>query len=204
MDPGSRAWRISQPPVSPARAGMDPQIVIGALRINGFPRTRGDGPADRDRGAPDRERFPPHARGWTWGRSGSRRYLVRAGMDMHESACFPSFPRTRGDGPKSGSGGRVPRRMFPPHARGWTLERLRTHNGFPRTHGPCSLRCLSGLRSFPRTRGDGPRSHRSDRRCSRFPPHARGWTFVPGRGPVQVAVSPARAGMDRLAATSSG
>ena len=49
---------------------------------------------------------------------------------------------------------------------------------------------------FPRTRGDGPGSELASRAAFAFPPHARGWTAFHPLRPLDVLVSPARAGMD--------
>ena len=80
---------------------------------------------------------------------------------------YRSFPRTRGDGPVlAGHASRVSSGKFPPHTRGWTLDR----------HPDRALR-PSG---FPRTRGDGPDLEvpTSVRFHDAFPPHTRGWTIV--------------------------
>ena len=80
-------------------------------------------------------KFPPHARGgWTLRRRlGCQRVHVspaRAGMDRCEQACRHEvfrFPRTRGDGPEEGDFAHH-HFPFPPHARGWTIERRKaTH-----------------------------------------------------------------------------
>ncbi len=160
--------------------------------------------------------FSPHARGWPdqvnmW----SAVFLVlpaRAGMARWHGACGrlpprvlparagmarPSrwgrpatscSPRTRGDGPRSGSGSHV------------------TDNGSPRTRGdgPPGWRMLpQWSRRSPRTRGDGPWTDRNtgevrsvlparagmarrqgDQQAvfSRFSPHARGWPVNLQRG----------------------
>ena len=104
---------------------------------------------------------------------------------------------------------------FPPHARGWTLDRLhrsvspgqgmdRDRRTFPphaRGWTPTSMSEFEPRRwiSFPRTRGDGPRSpaNPTDVRMQRFP-RTRGDGPVTGYGHQRGRrdVSPARAGMD--------
>ena len=91
--------------------------------------------------------------------------------------------------------------MFPPHERGWTLDRCaRGQPGVvsPARAGMDPVPQLAENRgfSFPRTSGDGPRAVAFEGRCSRFPPHERGWTPSMGRVDRRVVVSPARAGMD--------
>ena len=163
--------------------------------------------------------FPPHARGWTrtvacaWGLAAVS--PARAGMDPRStptswSACC--FPRTRGDGPiVEAEIGTLS--VFPPHARGWTLDfpsanrhrsvsparagmdRLRWRPSPRKVPFPPHARgwtLPSGRCRFPRTRGDGPQQQA----LSRFPPHARGWTLDEGRADADLEVSPARAGMD--------
>ena len=124
--------------------------------------------------------FPPHARGWTAGRS----VVPARGL---------GFPRTRGDGPRARRGAQRRGWLFPPHARGWTRcseltdratevsparagmdrSRRRSRSGFssfpPHARG-WTHEC------FPRTRGEWTFRAIRTRRVSRFPPHARGWT----------------------------
>ena len=57
---------------------------------------------------------------------------------------------------------------------------------------------------FPRTRGDGPLQGLIRNRPTQFPPHARGWTREGQDLRVGWRVSPARAGMDRLAWAARG
>ena len=199
-------WCANSQMVSPARAGMDPSGYARSCRIRGFPRTRGDGPLGL-RQLKHLLTFPPHARGWTGVTDGHiLTYQVspaRAGMDPRYIPSENSgnrFPRTRGDGPwlvmcayYDGA--------FPPHARGWTPMRFNT-----RTLGVVSPAragmdrgrngYLAAPRSFPRTRGDGPRLSSKLGNNGRFPPHARGWTPVDHHHHDHRSVSPARAGMD--------
>ena len=70
VPPHARGWtRMSNEPldareVSPARAGMDRNIVAPLYCGRCFPRTRGDGPSKQTKPILD-ALFPPHARGWT-------------------------------------------------------------------------------------------------------------------------------------------
>ena len=125
---------------------------------------------------------------------------------MPENASI-GVPRTRGDGPFSASG-RVGRRAGSPHTRGWTpcvVVPARLVIGFPAHAGmdPTGKRLSVVGRRVPRTRGDGPQSGCSGRRCRLGSPHTRGWTaWRPwaGRSPLGF---PAHAGMDPPCAASS-
>ena len=170
--PHARGWTLSPSrtvsvtPVSPARAGMDPAMIVSLLFIMGFPRTCGDGPR---RTIPARviEMFPPHVRGWTLAQRSRTRYHVvspaRAGMDLRHGSISRtawSFPRTRGDGPKVANFNPT-FGLFPPHARGWTPAS-------PPPRGPVRVSpARAGMdrarataardrACFSRTRGDGP------------------------------------------------
>ena len=170
--PQARGWthsdwvRTLRAAVSPAGAGMDrPEEERGAVVVS-FPRRRGDGP---QRVNPPRKplTFPPQARGWTSDRfsDAADRYVSPAGAGMDprpraRTARPPGFPRRRGDGPR-GSAGAVSSSGFPPQARGWT-EQVGVARRFDRVSpagagmDPTSFSVSSGLRSFPRRRGDGP------------------------------------------------
>ena len=210
--PHARGWtrlthgRLRTEDVSPARAGMDPVRNPRPGLIMRFPRTRGDGP-DQPDNLPTALAFPPHARGWTAGRSARPPHdevsPARAGMDpggARRGRRGRRFPRTRGDGPWWRAT-RATRPTFPPHARGWTrrrYQRQRHHRVSPARAGMDRIRsdARRQRRSFPRTRGDGPQQRLLDLGGQRFPPHARGWTVDRRcRGESEV-VSPARAGMD--------
>ena len=52
------------------------------------------------------------------------------------------------------------------------------------------------MRSFPRTRGDGPQRGHGSGLGPEFPPHSRGWTVGRHRARRSQMVSPALAGMD--------
>ena len=170
--PQARGWTAMTRPespahaVSPAGAGMDPDDDLHAPRSPGFPRRRGDGP-HRLRVCGFARGFPPQARGWTSGvLPGRRRPVVSpagAGMDHARKSCgstSTSFPRRRGDGPRVRSGTHR-RDVFPPQARGWTLEEehdLGRDAVSPAGAGmdPSVTPAGPGSPSFPRRRGDGP------------------------------------------------
>ena len=194
--------------VSPALAGMDPLRHPSRSTPCGFPRTRGDGPA-QDGGQPGRLLFPPHSRGWTLIKPRHEPAALvspaLAGMDRSSRASGSGsscFPRTRGDGPLTVPTGAIPT-QFPPHSRGWTRRASRRMNaarvspalaGMDRSGRPGAF----PWSRFPRTRGDGPWSQRTCRRMSEFPPHSRGWTAQVRGDHCYFTVSPALAGMDRF------
>ena len=98
--------------VSPARAGMDPSVISTVSPSDGFPRTRGDGPA-LYLAVRAQDRFSPHTRGWTPEHPAIVRDAMvspaRVGMDLRPRRVCPDggrFPRTRGDGLEP-AGGRV-------------------------------------------------------------------------------------------------
>ena len=210
--PHTRGWTRGGPRVAlplrgfPAHAGMDPAAVgEGALR-RGLPRTRGDGPSSS---------FPPradvvaspHTRGWTRRHRRARRpalgFPAHAGMDPPRrsgTACCCGLPRTRGDGPSSGSPPRG-RRSASPHTRGWTHGRhepVDRGDGFPAHAGmdPKSRSRRPADARLPRTRGDGPASARRAARPARASPHTRGWTHQVQGGLLLLCGFPAHAGMD--------
>ena len=124
------AWRA----VSPARAGMDRGCSrIAVARPCGFPRTRGDGPAQtRSTQASASPGFPrtrgdgPRVKLDRWTFVTGKVSPARAGMDPEAADTAArrlrlSFPRTRGDGPVLPSArAAIGPSTFPPHARGWT------------------------------------------------------------------------------------
>ena len=218
--PHARGWthrpRDGSPAdlVSPARAGMDPPAPRRRGRRCRFPRTRGDGPVTPMPKLQESS-FPPHARGWTLHAHLGRRLVdvspARAGMDpagIPSRAYAGGFPRTRGDGPAPARRKNEPM-WFPPHARGWTLRRAadRYRTGVsPARAGMDRGRTdrVWGATGFPRTRGDGPFIDPRHPQYGEFPPHARGWTRLARGASPPATVSPARAGMDRSAASSGG
>ncbi len=192
FSPHTRGWTGVYETVSPSRAvfpahaGMD--RTPACIRQSGrrFPRTRGDGPSaiEGDQGGMT---FSPHTRGWTARTShhshASPVFPAHAGMDRSEGCrtlTWRSFPRTRGDGPwpavRGGHGVR-----FSPHTRGWTemsikliedVEVFPAHAGMDRW----GRWGRGGEKSFPRTRGDGPRKMKRRPTRTEFSPHTRGWT----------------------------
>ena len=192
--------------VSPALAGMDPQLRYRTSQTAGFPRTRGDGPKAGVSGE-KRTEFPPHSRGWT---PGSRARLTAAQVSPALAGMDPDapgrgraehrFPRTRGDGPWKRPVCCI-RTWFPPHSRGWTQagqEGLGHAWVSPALAGmdPERLDATWLHSGFPRTRGDGPHQQGHPGRLREFPPHSRGWTSGRLRGSLRTNVSPALAGMD--------
>ncbi len=135
----------------PARAGMDPWPSQPQGVSRPAPRTRGDGPERVDL-LEGGVHCSPHARGWTPRRVRLDQRLAllpaRAGMDPFPSATTSgstTAPRTRGDGPLGAAMTEHDRRCSP-HARGWTLRRLR----HPLAPGPLPAR--AGLHPCRRPR----------------------------------------------------
>ena len=212
LPPHTRGWTPAQPAkctqahASPAHAGMDPRLILGALASIRFPRTRGDGPLTR----PVCLRvgsLPPHTRGWTVGvyyvNMTDGASPAHAGMDprgravRHRLRCFP---RTRGDGP-FGRSSRPRPAVLPPHTRGWTLRSAggRTDIRASPAHAGMDLDRPAPdqqVHRFPRTRGDGPGPRNDPGKARRLPPHTRGWTMTMARREAREWASPAHAGMD--------
>ena len=73
---------------------------------------------------------------------------------------------------------------FSPHAWGWTEYTLQ-NSGIPRVFPTrvgvdlMSIYPMTGIGSFPHTRGDGPTAQAAGQARKGFSPHAWGWT-VPG------------------------
>ncbi len=211
--PHTRGWTARRQvlqrhhPGFPAHAGMDPSARRSRRRSCRIPRTRGDGPQS---GCPTgtASTDSPHTRGWTALGPAARcrrdGFPAHAGMDPGlVGAVVPRgrIPRTRGDGPRRGSGRSWPSRDSP-HTRGWTrrehvfAEPLR---GFPAHAGmdPPTRWTRRSTRGIPRTRGDGPhRGHGCGAR-GEDSPHTRGWTHANKERLVEEAGFPAHAGMDR-------
>ena len=162
----SRALRGAGAHGFPAHAGMDPGRRAPAGRRSGLPRTRGDGPVQRDSLTP-LEEASPHTRGWTPGgrdlRDLRRGFPAHAGMDPPCASWPPSarrLPRTRGDGPLAGRE-TAEGWLASPHTRGWTrrgVDVASGRDGFPAHAGmdPCSGARDAPRTWLPRTRGDGP------------------------------------------------
>ena len=185
---------------------MDPIRVSIRISSSRLPRTRGDGPAG-SRTSSVRTRASPHTRGWTahepTRRARAQGFPAHAGMDPGRPAAVATssgLPRTRGDGPVTGSPSACAVGASP-HTRGWTGG-ARTvvvrplgfpaHAGMdPRSHrpGPCA-------RGLPRTRGDGPSALASYSSPPGASPHTRGWTHAMGTMDPAAPGFPAHAGMD--------
>ncbi len=172
----------------PAHAGMDRGQEIAKLRLNGFPRPRGDGPLTRKPKHRATLVSPP-TRGWT--HDGGPQtdpysgFPAHAGMDLScgpTSLCSSWFPRPRGDGPLDERRSKILGTVSPPTrgwtapttgpfrsstvsppTRGWTLTTAAYQAGslgFP-AHAGMDLvgsRPHKGGTGFPRPRGDGPSS----------------------------------------------
>ena len=152
-----------------------------------FPRTRGMYPIPKFL-RPPRAVSPAHA--------GMYHRTFRPGLRLL------SFPRTRGDVPKTPSAERSTPRFprtrgdipawvlepkvslqFPPHTRGCT--RRRHHDPAlqpvsPAHAGMCRCQPIAEIQSwrFPRTRGDVPWPNQTGSGWSWFPPHTRGYALL--------------------------
>ncbi len=216
--PRVRGWtRVAaveqrDPPVDPARAGMDRRPGARTSRRAGGPRACGDGPW-HPLWPPPAEWWTPRVRGWTLAaRAGISPETVdpaRAGMDrvrLARDGRADRGPRACGDGPCHGG---MPRYSgkWTPRVRGWTRvpEGLQdgrhvdpARAGMDRPSAGAGPNRSGG----PRACGDGPSA--TDRMVAAvaWTPRVRGWT---GHQPVidtQAEVDPARAGMDRASAAS--
>ena len=160
--------------------------AAAAIAARGLPRTRGDGPGGLQLGQP-LQAAPP----------------APAGMDP--TACRsmprdPRLPRTRGDGP-NWTDIDAPGFGAPPHPRGWTrswAEHWLGPGGSPAPAGMDPMRQADprATAGLPRTRGDGPRELTQCSGAVAAPPHPREWTRVTLAQLIEMAGSPAPAGMD--------
>ena len=110
------------------------------------------------------------------------------------------LPRTRGDGPRSGTEPKSPVAASP-HTRGWTPGArvvVRPRGGFPAHAGmdPADPAGNVKLARLPRTRGDGPARVRRTTNVCTASPHTRGWTRAAGPPVGGGGGFPAHAGMD--------
>ena len=186
---------------------MDPNGYYSACRHPGFPRPRGDGPADR-LGAAVHHGVSPPTRGWTTTTRrcscGTRGFPAHAGMDRggrRWPITWMRFPRPRGDGPCAPGAAGCPSWVSPP-TRGWTRHHEAGREGdagFPAHAGmdPVRRHRPRPAVRFPRPRGDGP--HLVDPRhlAGRVSPPTRGWTLLRLYAHVRKEGFPAHAGMDR-------
>ncbi len=196
--------------VVPARAGIFPDWREVQLPWWSRPRTRGDlpGPAPPPRWPPWSS---PHARG------SSRRDIrplrdddvvpARAGIfrrSWDDPRQRSGRPRTRGDLPHAGPGGRA-RRMSSPHARGSSRARDamdRAAQVVPARAGifPPSNSFLPRCQGRPRTRGDLPAKQTIRHSVAASSPHARGSSHRERAKRGDAVVVPARAGIFRSTA----
>ena len=136
VSPPTRGWTPIRSTCSscrsgfPAHAGMDLQPADERLAGGGFPRPRGDGPADKV-GELETALVSPPTRGWTVGSAlrpgGAGGFPAHAGMDLQPAdkrLAGGGFPRPRGDGPLTPWPTMLTRRVSPP-TRGWTPWRHR-------------------------------------------------------------------------------
>ena len=134
--------------VSPAHAGMYPDLCLKGPKCRGFPRTRGDVPVDKTILAVTQQ-FPPHTRGCTaaeaYGAHADPVSPAHAGMYRRQPERRPQprcFPRTRGDVPRTTVAWKVTF-VFPPHTRGCTpskmLARIFAGRLFPPHTRGCTL-----------------------------------------------------------------
>ena len=149
---------------SPAHAGMAPASVVLPTAVRGFPRPRGDGPAQRV-ARRQRWRVPPPTRGWpgVQGRQAAQAWgsPAHAGMAPTASPSPPmpcGFPRPRGDGPRHDYfTSALP--WVPPPTRGWPLcagRGGRASDGSPAHAGMAPTIGSAGVPrdGFPRPLGD--------------------------------------------------
>jgi hypothetical protein len=111
------------------------------------------------------------------------------------------FPHTRGDGPDS-LAAKFLLNEFSPHAWGWSGHRRLGSAGvlvFPTRVGMVRdiFTFLPIVCSFPHTRGDGPYPPPIKSNCSRFSPHAWGWSDCGYIHGWNHRVFPTRVGMVR-------
>ena len=130
-------------------------------------------------------------------------FPAHAGMDrghVGRKEDGTRLPRTRGDGPTSGSLLALATTASP-HTRGWTLSPpgwAGSKRGFPAHAGmdPRSPASGSAAPRLPRTRGDGPYQAYVGQPEPAASPHTRGWTSGRGHDPGALRGFPAHAGMD--------
>ena len=130
--PRERGWTSKPASVKtyaigcPARAGMDPVVMLVGFRPPRLPRASGDGPTFNGRFF-GRTEVAPRERGWTRIALGERDAHegcpARAGMDpfaFRLSASLKGLPRASGDGPCLTNSSKW-RCTVAPRERGWTL-----------------------------------------------------------------------------------
>ncbi len=193
--------------VLPARAGMVSPAPSRDARGPGAPRSRGDGPYI----SPLFFTSPgcsPLARGWSHELEQSEAQVLvlpaRAGM-VPVGPYLPGevggAPRSRGDGPASGSSRRESG-WCSPLARGWSRADAMMRRAtfvLPARAGMVPLRRSGSTprRRAPRSRGDGPASGPRTASAPPCSPLARGWSRLAAVREALARVLPARAGMVR-------
>ena len=113
VSPPTRGWTTMLNPISqllqgfPAHAGMDPLQHDPQVRMDGFPRPRGDGPCAASDPC-ENSRVSPPTRGWTVVvhvvSDSLGGFPAHAGMDPRcgrLQVLTRWFPRPRGDGPRA-------------------------------------------------------------------------------------------------------
>ena len=177
-------------PVFPACAGMFLTAFGVGVFLDGFPRVRGDVPADSLHTRPQPE-FSPRARGCSQLRNYQTtvRLVFPACAGMFRRRCrlrwrSGCFPRVRGDVPQVRSSDRW-KMSFSPRARGCSCGAGQTGR-----HGRVFPACAGMFRvvtawaevsrRFPRVRGDVPPPHRLAGTARGFSPRARGCSVLAG------------------------
>ena len=193
--------------VSPAHAGIDPQMTPKADLILRLPRARGDRPFAC---ALDVVEFwsPPRTRGSTF-RKGETVGIfdvspAHAGIDLHAhrpGIARKGLPRARGDRPGADQSGII-REASPPRTRGSTFcrQRISRHVPVSPAHAgidPPSCALRSPRQSLPRARGDRPVRDSLVEQILASPPRTRGSTHRRCHSKHARSVSPAHAGIDR-------
>ena len=182
--PQTQSGHEAQSPFSPRARGCSQIDLNRAMEIQGFPRVRGDVPQQK----PLKtwvSKFSPRARGCSHRAetlsSQITVFPACAGMFrvlLISRSCFTCFPRVRGDVPQKLPSSRL-KKVFSPRARGCSGYPTRLGAAgtvFPACAGmflwsPWPLKIAS---SFPRVRGDVPKSYPSYPRALPFSPRARG------------------------------
>ena len=170
--------------VFPAYAGMFRVRSTTIVKVQGFPRIRGDVP-ERHGERRCYPRFSPHTRGC----SSVPKPIIRrkrvfpayAGMFriiLVEANKMSSFPRIRGDVPMR-ERVRLWREEFSPHTRGCSAPKpkgVKATIVFPAYAGMfrIRLRDKESSKGFPRIRGDVPQSPTEAQTLPAFSPHTRG------------------------------
>ena len=191
--------------VFPACAGMFLPDQMPEQSHDGFPRVRGDVPAEAGTFA-GAVQFSPRARGCSQNPTNRNTqnsvFPACAGMFRLITvlpAVLSCFPRVRGDVPTTKPLG-TELRQFSPRARGCSdgqLEQRLRERVFPACAGMFLTRAgfEQVKQGFPRVRGDVPAYQISQALCKTFSPRARGCSAAAIDEAAQRLVFPACAGM---------